>query len=92
MGTTEIGFTKAKLHQHQENAHSSMHTLAFKDTNGVIGQLLIFKKLTIKKNRLKNHHPSKILGFFSIEGKCEAVIQCHTTTFLEYNGKIFLIR
>ncbi len=44
IGTIVTGFTKQQLYQHQENAHSSMHTLASKDTNGVIGHLFIFKK------------------------------------------------
>jgi hypothetical protein len=26
--------------------------------------------------QIKNYYPSKVLGFLSIEGKCEAVIQC----------------
>ncbi len=44
IGTIVTGFTKQQLHQHQENAHSSMHTLASKDTNGTIGHLFLFKK------------------------------------------------
>jgi hypothetical protein len=36
IGTIVTGFTK--------NAHSSMHTFASKDTNGMIGHLFIFKK------------------------------------------------
>ncbi len=56
-----------------------MHTVlctpfASKDTNGMIGNLFIFKKQTTKENRLKSPPFKKYL--FSIEGKCEAVIQC----------------
>jgi hypothetical protein len=31
---------------------------------------------------IENHYPSKILGFLSIEGKCEAVIQCSVKPLL----------
>ncbi len=48
-----------ELHHHQENAHSIMHTLASKDTNGMIEQLFIFKKSTTKENRLKITTPQK---------------------------------
>ncbi len=43
IGTIVTGFTQ-QLHQHQENAHSSIHTNASKDNNGMIGHLFIFKK------------------------------------------------
>ena len=32
--------------------------------------------------QIENHYPSKILGFFSIEGKDEAVIQCFVKPLL----------
>ncbi len=32
--------------------------------------------------QIQNHYPSKILGFFSIEGKREAVIQCSVKPLL----------
>ncbi len=44
IGTIVTGFMKAKITSNQENTHSSMHTLASKDTNGMIGHLFIFKK------------------------------------------------
>ncbi len=44
LGLLKQDSQRQQLHQHQENAHSSMHTLASKDTNGMIGHLFIFKK------------------------------------------------
>jgi hypothetical protein len=44
IGTIVTGFTKATITSTSGERHSSMHTLASKDTNGMIGHLFIFKK------------------------------------------------
>jgi hypothetical protein len=42
IGTIVTGFMKATITS--DNAHSSLHTLASKGTNGMIGHLFVFKK------------------------------------------------
>jgi hypothetical protein len=59
-----------------------MHTLASKDTIGMIGHLFIFQEVNNQGEQIENHYPSKILGLLSIIGKCEAVIQCSIKSLL----------
>jgi hypothetical protein len=44
--------------------------------------LVHFQEVNNQKEQIENHYPSKILGFFSIKGKCEAVIQCSVKPLL----------
>jgi hypothetical protein len=46
IGTIVTGFMKARITSTSAECTRSMHTLASKDTNGMIGQLFIFKKST----------------------------------------------
>jgi hypothetical protein len=38
--------------------------------------LVHFQEVNNQGEQIEKHYSSKILGFFSIEGKCETVIQC----------------
>jgi hypothetical protein len=44
--------------------------------------LVHFQEMNNQGEQIENHHPSKILGFVSIEGKREAVIQCSVKPLL----------
>jgi hypothetical protein len=44
--------------------------------------LVHFQEMNNQGEQIENHYPSKILGFFSIEGKPEAVIQCSVKPLL----------
>ena len=59
-----------------------MHTFASKDTNGMIGHFVHFQGVNNQGEQIENHYPSKILGFFSIKGKRETVIQCSVKLLL----------
>ncbi len=61
LGHLQQDSQRLQFYQHQKNAHSSMHTLASKNTNGMIGHLFIFKKWTTEENRLKITTPQKYL-------------------------------
>jgi hypothetical protein len=52
--TTVTGFTKATITSTSGERTQFYAHLASKDTNGMIGQLFIFKKSTTKENRLKS--------------------------------------
>jgi hypothetical protein len=42
--------------------------------------------------QIENHYPSKILGFFSIKGKSEAVIQCSVKPLLWSTVERFFVK
>jgi hypothetical protein len=44
--------------------------------------LVHFQEMNNHGEQIENHHPSKILGFISVEGKREAVIQCSVKPLL----------
>ncbi len=44
--------------------------------------LVHFQEVNNQGEEIENHYPSKVLGFFSIEGKREAVIQCSVKPLL----------
>jgi hypothetical protein len=82
IGTTVIGFTKATIistsgEHTQFYAHSCFQRHQLYDW-----AIVHFQEVNNQGEQIKNHCPSKILGFFSIEGKCEAVIQCSVQPLL----------
>ena len=85
---------RQQLHQNQENANSSMHTLASKDANGMIGQSFVhFQEVNNQGEQIENHYPSKnnwFLLYWRKMWSCDTVF-C-TTTSLEYSGKIFFVK
>ncbi len=44
--------------------------------------LFHFQEVNNQGEQIENHYPSRILGFFLIEGKCEAVIHCSVKPLL----------
>jgi hypothetical protein len=59
-----------------------MHTLASRGHQWHDWALVHFQEVNNQGEQIENHYPSKMLGFFSIEGKCGAVIQCFVKPLL----------
>jgi hypothetical protein len=81
-GTIVTGFTKATItltsgERTQFYAHSCFQGHQWYDW-----ALAHFQEVNNQGEQIENHYPSKILGFFSIEDKCEAVIQCSVKPIL----------
>jgi hypothetical protein len=76
IGTIATGFVKAAIsstsgERTQFNAHPCFQGHQWYDW-----ALIHFQETNNQGEQIENLNPSKILGFFSIEGKREAVIQC----------------
>ena len=48
-----------------------------------------FQEINNRGDLIENHYPSRLLGFISIEGKCEAVIQCSVKPLLWSTVDVF---
>jgi hypothetical protein len=68
LGQLQQDSQRQYLHQHQENAHSSMHTIAFQGQQWYNWALVSFQEGNNQGEQIENHYPSKILGYFCIEG------------------------
>ncbi len=74
--TTVTGFTKATITSTSgEHTQFYVHP-CFQGHQWYDWALVHFQEVNNQGEQIENHYPSKILGFFSIEGKREAVIQC----------------
>jgi len=58
------------------NKAYSTHIHSIKDTIGMTGQWYIFEKKDKLGNSFDSLYPSRLLGFISINGEHEAVVQC----------------
>jgi hypothetical protein len=82
IGTFETGLTKATItstsgERTQFYAHPCFQGHQWYDWAPVH-----FQEVKNQGEQIENHYPPKILGFFSIEGKREAVIQCSVKPLL----------
>ncbi len=87
IGTIVTGFTKATItltsgERTQFYAHPCFQDCA----------LVHFQEVNNQGEQIENHYPSKILGFLSIEGKHEAVIQCSVKPLIGKQWIFFLLR
>jgi hypothetical protein len=76
IGTIVTGFMKATI-----TSTSGEHTQfyahpCFQGHQWYDWVLDHFQEVNNQGEQIENQYPSKIVGFFSIEGKCVAVIQC----------------
>jgi hypothetical protein len=93
IGTIATGFTKATI-----TSTSGEHTQfyghpCFQEHQWYDLALVHFQEINNQGEQIENPYPSKILGFFSIEGKCEVMIQCSIKLFLWSTvERFFLLR
>jgi hypothetical protein len=82
IGTKVTGFTKATI-----TLTSGEHTTfyahhRFQGHKWYDWALVHSQEIYNRGDHIEDHYPSRILGFISIEGKCEAVIQCSNKPLL----------
>jgi hypothetical protein len=82
IGTIATGFTKKTI-----TSSSGEHTQfyahpCFQGHQWYDWALVRFQEVNNQGEEIKNHYPSKILGFLDIEGNHEAVIQCSVKPLL----------
>ncbi len=90
IGTIVTGFTKATI-----TSISGEHTQfyahrCFKGQQWYDWALVHFQEVNNRGEQIKNHYPTKIIGFLSIKGKREAVIQCSVNHFFGVQWKEIL--
>jgi hypothetical protein len=76
IGTTVTGFTKTTITSTSGECTQFYAHPCFQGHQWYGWAIVHFQEVNKQGEQIENHYPSKILGFFSIEGKCEAVIQC----------------
>jgi hypothetical protein len=76
IGTFVTGFTKATITLTSGERTQCYAHPCFQGHQWCDWALLHFQEMNNQGEQIENHYPSKIRGFFSIEGECEAVIQC----------------
>ncbi len=76
IGTIVTGFTKATITSTSGECTQFYAHPCFQGHQWYDWALVHFKEVNNPGEQIENPYPSKILGFFSIERKCEAVIQC----------------
>jgi hypothetical protein len=82
IGTIVTGFTKATITSTSGERTQLYAHPYFQGHQWYDWALVHFQEVNNQGEQIGNHYPSKILGFFSIEGKCEAVIQCSVKPLL----------
>jgi hypothetical protein len=82
IGTIVTGFTKATVTSTLGECTQFYAHPCFQGHQWYDWALVHFQGVNNQGERIKNHYPSKILGFLSIEGKREAVIQCSVKPLL----------
>ncbi len=93
IGTIVAGFTKATItstsgERTQFYAHPCFQVHQWYDW-----AIVHIQEVNNQGEQIENQYPSKILGFFLIEGKCEAVIQCSVKPLLWSTvERFFLLR
>jgi hypothetical protein len=76
VGTIVAGFTKATITSTSRGCTQFYAHPCFQGHQWYEWALVHFQEMNKKGEHIENHYPSKILGFISIEGKHEAVMQC----------------
>ncbi len=76
IGTIVTGFTKATITSTSGERTQFYAHPCFQGHQWCDWTLVHFQEVNNQGEQIENHYPSKILGFFSIKGKREAVIQC----------------
>jgi hypothetical protein len=76
IGTIVTGFTKTTFTLTSEEHTQFYAHPCFQGHQWYDWAFVHFQEMNNQGEQIENHYPSKILGFISIEGKCEAVIQC----------------
>ncbi len=80
--TIVTGFTKATITSTSRECTQFYAHSRFQGHQWYDWALVHFQELNNCGEQIENHYPSKILGFLSIEGHCEAVIQCSVKPLL----------
>jgi hypothetical protein len=75
-GTIVTGFTKATITSTSGECTQFYSHQCFQGHQLYDWALVHFQEMNNQGEEIENHCPSKIFGFFSIEGKREAVTQC----------------
>ena len=76
IGTIVTGLTKATITSTSGERTQFYAHPCFQGHQWYDWALVHFQVINNRGVKIENHYPSKILGFISIEGKGEAVIQC----------------
>jgi hypothetical protein len=82
IGTIVIGFTKATITSTSGECTQFYAHPCFQGHQWYDWALVHFQEVNNQGEQIENDYPSKILGFLSIEGKHEAVIQCSVKPLL----------
>ncbi len=93
IGTIVTGFTKVKIISILGECTQFYAHPCFQGHQWYDWALVHFQEVNNQGEQIENHYLSKILGFFSIEEKCEAVIQCSVKPLLWSTvERLFLLR
>ncbi len=82
IGTIVTGFTKATIKSTSGERTQFYAHPCFQGHQWYDLALVYIQEVSNQGEQIENHYPSKMLGFFSIEGKREAVIQCSVKPLL----------
>ncbi len=82
IGTIVTGFTKATITSTPGECTQFYAHPCFQGHQWNDWALVHFQEVNNQGEQAENPYPSKIFGFFSIEGKPEAVIQCSVKPLL----------
>jgi hypothetical protein len=82
IGTIVTGFTKATITSTSRECTQFYAHPCFQGHQWYDWALVHFQEVNNQGEQIENCNPSKILGFLSIEGKREAVIQCSVKPLL----------
>jgi hypothetical protein len=82
IGTIVTGFTKATITSTSGERTQFYAHPCFQGHQWYDWALVYFQEVNNQGELIENHYPSKILGFLSYEGNCEAVIQCSVKPLL----------
>jgi hypothetical protein len=82
IGANVTGFTKATITSTAGECTQFYAHPCFQGHQWYDWALVHFQEVNNQGEQIKNHYLSKILGFFSIEGKHKAVIQCSVKPLL----------
>ncbi len=82
IGTTVTGFMKATITSTSGECTQFYAHPCFQGHQWYDWAIVHFQEVNNQGEQIENHYPSNILGFFSIEGKREAVIPCSVQPLL----------
>jgi hypothetical protein len=91
IGKIVTRFTKATITSTSGECTQFYAHLCFQGHQWYDWALVHFQEMNNQGEKIENNYPSKILGFFSIEGKREAVIQCSVKPLLWSTVKSFFL-